>query len=79
VTFHFLLRTEKPGRVAAANMNSHFIDAFARALDIGSVKRCSAEGSLHESGSNASDRQCAQAHGATLLLCGDWRLSLIDL
>jgi hypothetical protein len=33
--FRFLSRAEKRRRVAAANMNSHFIDGFVRSLDIG--------------------------------------------
>jgi hypothetical protein len=32
--FHFLSRVEKHERVAATNMNSHFIDGFAGSLDI---------------------------------------------
>jgi hypothetical protein len=32
--FHFLSRVKKHGRVAATNMNSHFIDGFAGSLDI---------------------------------------------
>jgi hypothetical protein len=33
--FHFSSRAEKYRRVAALNMNSRFIDGFARSLDIG--------------------------------------------
>jgi hypothetical protein len=32
--FRFLSRAEKRSGVAAATMNSHFIDGFARSLDI---------------------------------------------
>jgi hypothetical protein len=33
--FRFLSGVEKRRRVAATNMNCHFIDGFARSLDIG--------------------------------------------
>jgi hypothetical protein len=47
--------------------------------DIGRRRDCSAKGYPHQNGSNTSNRRCAQAHGASLLLCGDQRLSLIYL
>jgi hypothetical protein len=37
VSFRFLSGVEKRRRVAAANMNSYFIDGFTRSLDIGRV------------------------------------------
>jgi hypothetical protein len=76
VLFQFLSCAEKRRRVAAANMNGHFIDGFAGSSDIGPSRDCSAEGYPHENGSNTGKRRCAQAHGAALLLCGDRRLSL---
>jgi hypothetical protein len=77
--FQFLSCAEKCMRVAAANMNGHFIDGFAGSSDIRLSRDCSAKGYPHENGSSTSNQRFAQACGAALLLCGNRRLSLIRL
>lgn len=77
--FHFSSREENHTRVAATNMKGHFIDGLPKASDSGQADIVLPKVNSHENGSNTRDRRCAQAHGAALLLCGDWRLSLIHL
>jgi hypothetical protein len=77
--FQFLSREEKHTRVATTNMKSHFIDGLAKSSDIREADIVLPEGYPYENGSNTRDQGCAQAQGAALLLCGDWRLSLIHL
>jgi hypothetical protein len=59
-------------------MNGHFVDGFARSLDIDDVEIFSAKGYSHENGSNDDVQRCAQANGSALFLCGDRCLSLIN-
>jgi len=76
--FQFLSHAKNRTHVAALNTKGHFIDRFVKSSDIRKADIVLQE-YPHENGSHTSDRRCAQAHGAALLLCGDRRLLLIHL